>query len=139
MSKTKYASAGETVSEVIERRGVLSERDPYAAAAQRMYQEEGKIEIDDHTVLSESDSGCYVLAWVWVSNEDAFLDPVAAFDAAAKELDLGNPDGAILALRQARPHDLMDEQKKYVEKAISELDNGSLEKAETYIDLARSA
>lgn len=49
----------------------VDERNPFAKAADEMYSREGAVEIDSPTVLSESDEGAYVLAWVWVSNSDA--------------------------------------------------------------------
>src|SRR5699024_4032194 len=44
---------------------------PYASAAEEMYVIEGSIEIDATTVLSQSDAGAYVMAWVGVDNSDA--------------------------------------------------------------------
>lgn len=51
--------------------------DQYREAAKRLYHDEGTLEIDDGAVVSrsddpedDSDEGCYVQAWVWVSNED---------------------------------------------------------------------
>jgi hypothetical protein len=35
--------------------------------------EEGTLEVDPKTVLSASDDGAYVMAWLWVGNEDAGL------------------------------------------------------------------
>lgn len=32
---------------------------------------EGECEVDESTVVSASDEGAYVMAWVWVSNENA--------------------------------------------------------------------
>lgn len=43
-------------------------------AARDAHGTDGEIEIDDGADVSESDSGAYVQAWVWVSNEDAGLD-----------------------------------------------------------------
>jgi hypothetical protein len=46
--------------------------DPYARAAHKEYHQEGEIEIDDTTVVSEGgDLGAYVLAWVWVDDQAA--------------------------------------------------------------------
>ena len=45
--------------------------DPFVNAAYEMYVREGEVEIDSPTVTSPSDEGAYVLAWVWVGNEDA--------------------------------------------------------------------
>ena len=47
--------------------------DPFAQAARENYQSgsDGDIDLDDRPVLSPSDDGAYVLAWVWVSKEDA--------------------------------------------------------------------
>ena len=38
--------------------------------ARQMYQEEGTLEIDDDAIVSQSEGGCYVAAWVWVPDED---------------------------------------------------------------------
>ena len=47
----------------------------YIAAA-REFAEEGAIEIDDATITSGSgDAGDYVLAWVWVTNDEAGIGP----------------------------------------------------------------
>ena len=127
----------ETLSQLIDRTGVPVEVDPYAAAARRVYGSDSRIEIEDKVILSDAEGGKYVLAWVFVRSEDAFTDPTSAFQRAIEELDEGNPQGAILALRQARPDDLNDDQRKHIDKAIAELDNGSLERAEVFIDLAK--
>lgn len=43
----------------------------YRAAAQREYNREGEIEVDENATVSEGDDpGAYVEAWVWVSNEE---------------------------------------------------------------------
>jgi hypothetical protein len=48
------------------------DNDPYARAAHKEYHQEGEIEIDDTTVVSEGDDpGAYVLAWVWVDDQAA--------------------------------------------------------------------
>lgn len=57
-------------SECVEAFGV-GEDNPFAKAATDMYGSEGSVEIDSTTVLSSSDEGAYVLAWVWVANSDA--------------------------------------------------------------------
>ena len=51
--------------------GVDRDTDPFAKVAFENYQDEGSTEIDDFTVLSKSKDGAYVMAWVWVSNEEA--------------------------------------------------------------------
>lgn len=43
----------------------------YAKAAAEQCTVDGEVEVDDPTVLSQSENGSYVMAWVWVSNEDA--------------------------------------------------------------------
>jgi hypothetical protein len=44
------------------------------AAAQRIYNQDGEIEIDDNAPISRAkgnpEKGAYVQAWVWVSDED---------------------------------------------------------------------
>lgn len=57
-TKAEYATYGE-------------QQNRYIKAAQRIYNDEGLIEVDDETAVSVgSDSGAYVMAWVWVSDED---------------------------------------------------------------------
>ncbi len=46
---------------------------PYVVAGREMM-DEGDLEMDDKVVISKSDAGAYVLAWKWVSNEDASLE-----------------------------------------------------------------
>jgi hypothetical protein len=38
--------------------------------ARRMYHEEGTLEIDEDAIVSQSEGGCFVAAWVWVPDED---------------------------------------------------------------------
>lgn len=57
-------------SEAIQAFGVDRDKDPYAIVAARHFGSEGEIEIDDRTVVSQGEGGAYVLAWLWVSNED---------------------------------------------------------------------
>jgi hypothetical protein len=38
--------------------------------ARQIYQEEGTLEIDDDAIVSQSEGGYYVAAWVWVPDED---------------------------------------------------------------------
>jgi hypothetical protein len=42
----------------------------YVKAARRMWHRDGEIEIDDWPLISPSDDGAYVQAWVWVYNDD---------------------------------------------------------------------
>ena len=43
----------------------------YIAGAKDLHEEEGTCEIDDSAVVSKGmDSGAYVMAWVWVGDED---------------------------------------------------------------------
>jgi hypothetical protein len=56
-----------------------AKRDDYALkfveAARNQMHRDGEVEIDELAIISESgDGGEYVLAWVWVSNEDAGLE-----------------------------------------------------------------
>lgn len=60
--------------------------DKYLKAAQDNARD-GELEIDDNTIVSVSeDPGAYVMAWVWVSAEQAGVEVLE--DAEAKELDL---------------------------------------------------
>ena len=48
---------------------------PYVKAAREIYHRDGEVEVDDRSVLSQStDDGDYVMAWVWVSNEEAGIE-----------------------------------------------------------------
>ena len=40
------------------------------AEAKAEYGYEGQVEIDDNAILSRSEEGAYVQAWVWVGKED---------------------------------------------------------------------
>ena len=42
----------------------------YRAIARLQYQQGGEIEIDNDAMVSESEFGAYVQAWVWVRKED---------------------------------------------------------------------
>lgn len=45
--------------------------DQYWKQAKKQYEQEGSIEIDDLAEVSRGeDSGAYVQAWVWVSDDD---------------------------------------------------------------------
>jgi len=47
----------------------------YRAAARKLHQRDGDIEIDDNAKTSRGDDpGAYVQAWVWVYNEDVTAD-----------------------------------------------------------------
>ena len=47
----------------------------YREAASRLYEEEGKIEIDSNAAISKGDDpGSYVQAWVWVYDEEALRE-----------------------------------------------------------------
>jgi hypothetical protein len=71
--------------------------DPHVSAASDIYHCDGEVEVDDITVLSEGDdAGCYVMAWVWVSDDDA-----SETDEGAK---LGDED------------DFIDEEEWYMSK-----------------------
>jgi hypothetical protein len=63
--KTLVAS-GLTFADCIGAYGVDRKTNSLAREAFDQYQEDGAIEIDDTTVISESDGGSYVMAWVWV-------------------------------------------------------------------------
>jgi len=44
--------------------------DGYVKAAQEQYQRDGEIEVDDIAVVSDSENGAYVMAWVWVGEDE---------------------------------------------------------------------
>lgn len=47
----------------------------YRKAAKETYHRQGEIEIDDNAIVSHSDEGAYVQAWVWISNDDLIPNP----------------------------------------------------------------
>lgn len=47
-----------------------SDRAEIINQARAHYAEEGSIEIDDDAILSRSEEGDYVQAWVWIGKED---------------------------------------------------------------------
>ena len=42
----------------------------YRQRAKALYEDEGTLEIDDNAVVSKSDGGVYVQAWVWIDDEE---------------------------------------------------------------------
>lgn len=49
-----------------------SNDEAYRAAAERLpWIRDGECEVDSEAVVSSSDEGAYVMAWVWVYREDA--------------------------------------------------------------------
>lgn len=61
----RMQSKGLSFDHCIEVFGEATKGNAVASAAKRRVHEAGELEIDDHTVVSESDGGAYVLAWVW--------------------------------------------------------------------------
>lgn len=61
--------AGLDISECIEHFGVPTDSHPLARRAFDVHHVDGELELDSHTVVSESDDGAYVLAWVWVAKQ----------------------------------------------------------------------
>lgn len=47
----------------------IAAEDAIRARAREMYHDEGTLEIDDNAIVSQSEGGCYVAAWVWVPDE----------------------------------------------------------------------
>lgn len=74
--------------------------------AARRLQRDGEIEFDDNVVLSGSgDDGDYVLAWVWISNEEAGLPNADDEDEETIDIvdddaftDLGGGDGPLIGM-----------------------------------------
>lgn len=48
----------------------IAAEDAIRARAREMYHDEGTLEIDDNAIVSQSEGGCYVAAWVWVADDD---------------------------------------------------------------------
>ena len=69
------APCTETFSECVVRHRA-AEDNPYVAAARARIGCDDEHEIDEITVVSESDDGAWVMSWVWVSKEDIEEDEV---------------------------------------------------------------
>lgn len=69
----KLIKSGLTFAQCVNALG--AEEGPFINAARELKQREGEVEFDDHVVISDSDEGAYVMAWVWVSNEEAGVEP----------------------------------------------------------------
>jgi hypothetical protein len=68
----KLHEAGLTFTDCFSYFGVSAEDNPYLKAAHERHYREGVLEFDDPAVISESDGGgAYVMAWVWVTDEEA--------------------------------------------------------------------
>lgn len=67
---TRLKDAGLTFSDCVKVFGVERDKDPHASAAFEQKHRDGELEIDDTTVVSDSDDGAYVMAWVWVDKDD---------------------------------------------------------------------
>ena len=64
----------------------------FSAAAREKYAgtgSDGDIDWDDETAVSASDEGAYVMAWLWVSNEEAGI-PNAIHP---RDSDMGEQEG----------------------------------------------
>lgn len=83
MLKAHFKEFGIQFSDMAHVFGVDRDSDPFASVAHENYGREGEIEVDNPVVLSESDEGAYVMAWVWVSNDDAGIE-----GGNAEEMDL---------------------------------------------------
>lgn len=58
----------ETFAECVERH-CAAENNPYVAAAREIVGSDDEHEIDEKTVVSESDDGAWVMSWIWVPKE----------------------------------------------------------------------
>lgn len=69
--------AGLTFGEVVRLVGESGEQSPYVAAArEHPLLSEGTLEVDDKTVVSHgADEGAYVMAWLWIDNDAAGVEP----------------------------------------------------------------
>ena len=65
-----FVANGGTFADCVAYFGVDKKNDPYAVKAEELYAEKGLIEIDDTTIVSKSEGGCYVAAQVWVADDD---------------------------------------------------------------------
>jgi len=64
-------SQGLTIGDCMQLLGVRTDADPLASKAVRLLQDDGAVEFDECTVVSESERGAYVLGWLWVDADDA--------------------------------------------------------------------
>ena len=69
------------------------------AAAQQSWVRDGECEIDDHAVVSGSDEGAYVMAWVWASREDAGMCRTPGCDEDAADGEGFDVDEVIVEAR----------------------------------------
>lgn len=66
----RLKSEGLTIGECITTLAVPN-NDPYVTAARSLDIISDEVEIDDNTTTSVAEEGAWVLAWIWVSNEEA--------------------------------------------------------------------
>jgi hypothetical protein len=109
-----YASLNHTgldFSAVVPLFGEGPDNNAYVLAAAK-HVSEGEVEVDDATVVSNSDDGgAYVMAWVWVSNEDARSAEIDGYEATISE------DGSCWITKEVKGrthsatlHDLINEE-----------------------------
>lgn len=66
-----------------------AKKDAYIAAAQQQYGREGEIEVDESAYVSKGDDpGAYVMAWVWVSDDDAGIGDDEETGVSGSPVDL---------------------------------------------------
>jgi len=71
--------AGLTFGDVLHVFGQALESSPYGRAAHKHFNNEGELEFDDVTVVSEGgDPGAYVMCWRWIGDELLDEDAAAA-------------------------------------------------------------
>ncbi len=79
-------SKGLTFAQCVEALGEDRDSNPFASAAHKLYGREGELEIDPATIVSQSNDGAYVLAWCWVSNDEAGIEPTNGDDSGAERV-----------------------------------------------------
>jgi hypothetical protein len=68
----RAAGYEEAALSVVEQRRetiVPEERRAYIEEAIKTYVDEGEVEVDGNAIVSSSDTGAYVMAWVWIDEE----------------------------------------------------------------------
>lgn len=70
---SNLVAEGLLFSDCVDVFGIHRDNNFWASMADKKYGEEGSIEIDDKTVVSDSEDGNYVMAWLWVPNSEGPL------------------------------------------------------------------
>ena len=81
--------------------------------AREQRQEEGLVEIDDHTQVSEgNDNGCYVAAWVWLDFADTKFDQEKGQESEPKPKTHSAPEASASIQPPHRPVHLLRQERR---------------------------